>query len=265
MAGRRVGRAADHRRHRRRRRRPGAGDARLSVHQRPARRGPPPRRGWRPATPAGALHLRPQRPCGRRAARPDAQRAGPDRRRSRTLHAPRRHHPAVRGAGPHAIRSRPHACHRLQAEDQLTGAEPRPHRRRVGVREMNKRIRDLSIGRKLVLVTSVTCAVAVILALAIFIGLDVPSFQRTLATDLSTTAAMVGANSTAALAFNDEAAAKETLSALAAKERVQAGCLYGPDSRLLASYRPAASDSVCPDSAPTEGQRSFLANRMTVV
>ncbi len=126
-------------------------------------------------------------------------------------------------------------------------------------------IRDLSIGRKLVFITTATSGIAVVLALAIFIGLDIPAFQRTLERDLATTAAMAGANSNAALAFRDDAAASETLSALSAKERVLAGCLYNAEGTLVASYRRADVADPCPAWPPLKGENSLRRNRLSLV
>ena len=87
-------------------------------------------------------------------------------------------------------------------------------------RSISRRVRDLSIRRKLILITMSTCGIAVMLAIGIFIGLDLPSYRHGLELDLTSTAAMAGANSKAALAFGDEEAAAETLSALSAKPLV---------------------------------------------
>jgi signal transduction histidine kinase/CheY-like chemotaxis protein len=115
------------------------------------------------------------------------------------------------------------------------------------------------------LITATTSGIAVVLALAIFIGLDIPAFQCTLERDLATTAAMAGANSNAALAFRDDAAAAETLSALSAKERVLAGCLYNAAGDLVASYQRAGVRGACPAVPPTTNESSLGRNRLSVV
>src|SRR3982751_4294521 len=92
---------------------------------------------------------------------------------------------------------------------------------------VSRRVRDLSIGRKLILITMSTCVLAVMLATGIFIGMDIPSYRRSLEADLATTAAMLSASSQAALEFSDEKFAKELLGGLTAKPVVLAGCAYG--------------------------------------
>ncbi len=101
------------------------------------------------------------------------------------------------------------------------------------------------------------------LAIGIFIGLDLPSYRHGLELDLTSTAAMASANSKGALAFGDEEAATETLSALSEKPLVLAGCLYRQQGALFASYRRQNTDIGCPAAAPTGGSMSFLANQMT--
>jgi len=64
-----------------------------------------------------------------------------------------------------------------------------------------------------------------------------------------TVAQIIGANSTAALVFEDPDAALETLSALSADGRIACACVYGSDGKLFASYvRPDEME----ESAPPE-------------
>ena len=130
-------------------------------------------------------------------------------------------------------------------------------------RTISRRVRDLSIRRKLILITMSTCGIAVMLAIGIFIGLDLPSYRHGLELDLTSTAAMAGANSKAALAFGDEEAAAETLSALSAKPLVLAACLYRQQGTLFAAYKRPDTPIDCPAAAPTGGTTSFLGDRMT--
>jgi two-component system sensor histidine kinase/response regulator len=130
---------------------------------------------------------------------------------------------------------------------------------------LRQRVRNLSIGRKLILITMATCGIAEAVALGIFVGLDLPSFQKSLELDLSSAARMVSTTSTAALAFGDDEAAAETLSALSAKERVLAACLYQGDGRLFASYRRPSAAVRCPEVPPEAGWTSFSANRIVTI
>ena len=91
------------------------------------------------------------------------------------------------------------------------------------VHTVSRRVRDLSIRRKLILITMSTCVVAVVLATGIFIGLDVPQYRRSMEADLDTTAAMLGASSQAALQFGDDRYATTLLGSLSAKPSCSPG------------------------------------------
>src|SRR5258708_26981203 len=81
-------------------------------------------------------------------------------------------------------------------------------------------LKDLSIKRKLMLITMLTSGLAVVLSSAGFLIYDLISFRNSLSQDLMTQADIIGYNSAAAMAFKDEAAATVTLSALQAKEDI---------------------------------------------
>ena len=65
-----------------------------------------------------------------------------------------------------------------------------------------------------------------------YVGRDVESMVR----DLTVLADVVGRNSSAALAFNDEEAAKEILSALSAETHIMSATIRDIDGGVLASY-----------------------------
>ncbi|MGH9632353.1 MAG: histidine kinase dimerization/phospho-acceptor domain-containing protein, partial [Bryobacteraceae bacterium] len=95
---------------------------------------------------------------------------------------------------------------------------------------------DLSIKGKLVLITMLTSSLALLLATAGFLLYDVMAFRRMMSRDLVTQAEVIGSNSTAALAFNDDRSATETLAAFQAKKEIVAAALYSPNGDLFASY-----------------------------
>jgi signal transduction histidine kinase/ActR/RegA family two-component response regulator len=98
------------------------------------------------------------------------------------------------------------------------------------------KLQNLSIKRKLMLITMLTSTVALVLFSASFLFYDLISFRHFLSEDLATQAEIIGYNSAAAMAFKDEAAASVTLSALKAKEDITAAVLYGPDGKPFAHY-----------------------------
>jgi signal transduction histidine kinase/ActR/RegA family two-component response regulator len=97
-------------------------------------------------------------------------------------------------------------------------------------------LQNLSIRSKLMIITMLTCSVALILLSASYLGYDLISFRHLLREDLATQAEIIGYNSSAAMAFKDAAAARETLAALKAKEDIVAAVLYSPDGKIFANY-----------------------------
>ena len=97
-------------------------------------------------------------------------------------------------------------------------------------------LKNLSIKRKLMLITMLTSGVAVVLSSAGFLIYDLTSFRHSLSQDLMTQAEIIGYNSAAAMAFKDESAATVTLSALQAKEDIVSAVLYTRDGKVFAQY-----------------------------
>src|SRR5947208_2104533 len=97
-------------------------------------------------------------------------------------------------------------------------------------------LQNLSIKRKLMLITMLTSSIALLLSSASFLIYDLISFRHLLTQDLTTQAEIIGYNSAAAMAFKDEHAATETLSALMAKDDIVVAALYGPDGKMFAHY-----------------------------
>jgi len=113
-------------------------------------------------------------------------------------------------------------------------------------------LQNLSIKRKLMLITMLTSSAALVLSSASFLIYDLVSFRQLLSQDLTTQAEIIGYNSAVAMAFRDESAAAATLSALTAKEDVVAAVLYTPDGRMFAHY--SRTNTLPPNSLPTRSQ-----------
>lgn len=78
---------------------------------------------------------------------------------------------------------------------------------------------------------------ALLLACAAFFSYDFYTFRVGIAANLSTQGQIIGANTVAALLFNDPQAAENTLSALTASPRVLYAQIYTADRQLFAEYR----------------------------
>lgn len=86
---------------------------------------------------------------------------------------------------------------------------------------------------RIVLVTS---GVVVFMTCAAFIAYQFFAFKEIERSKISTLGAIVAANSTAALAFDDSNAAGETLRALHAEKHIVAACLYDTSGNVFARY-----------------------------
>ena len=125
-------------------------------------------------------------------------------------------------------------------------------------------LKNLSIKRKLMLITMLTSGVAVVLSSAGFLVYDLISFRNSLSQDLMTQADIIGYNSAAAMAFKDEASATVTLSALQAKEDIVSAVLYTRDGKLFAHYFHANAPPPRLPSTPQERGYRFEGSNLEV-
>src|SRR5437867_48511 len=96
-------------------------------------------------------------------------------------------------------------------------------------------LRALSIKRKLTLIIMTASSVALLLVSAGFVAYELVTSRQTMLRDLSTLAQIIGNQSTAALTYQDKAAAEEILRALSAKQHIEAAAIYKGNS-LFARY-----------------------------
>src|SRR5690349_21621796 len=72
------------------------------------------------------------------------------------------------------------------------------------------------------------------------------TFRNALAINMNVLAQIIGSNSTAALAFNDPANAREILSALLAEKQVKAAAIYDQNGHIFASF----PETIAPNQFP---------------
>jgi signal transduction histidine kinase/CheY-like chemotaxis protein len=97
--------------------------------------------------------------------------------------------------------------------------------------------RNLPVRHKLRLVIMVTVTAALLCACAAMLAYDRVVARDSMRNDLDVLAEMLGANSTAALSFDDARVGAEILSTLRAKRHIVAAELFAADGRPLAGYR----------------------------
>ena len=111
-----------------------------------------------------------------------------------------------------------------------------------------KAFKDLSIKRKLTAVIMLTSCVVLLIASTGFVTSELVTSRRAIVQELSTIAAIIGNNSTAALVFDDKKSAEETLSALSAKPNVVSAYIFrkvdGKQGGAFAGYEAGGGEKI---------------------
>src|SRR5258708_16763578 len=97
-------------------------------------------------------------------------------------------------------------------------------------------LQDMPVKRKLTLVILLTCSVALLLACGILAAYQVFDFRRAMVRNMDVLGDVSGKNDRAALAFQDEKAARGLLQALQSESAVEGACLYAEDGSRFADY-----------------------------
>jgi two-component system sensor histidine kinase/response regulator len=116
---------------------------------------------------------------------------------------------------------------------------------------------NLSLARKLTTIGVVTSTASVLVACMFIVAYDVSSSRERLGRDAGLLADVVGANSTAALAFGDAQGGGETLGAVAVDKHIVSAAVFSLDGTLFAQYRRKGQIS----SAPLAVDAEVLAER----
>jgi signal transduction histidine kinase len=115
---------------------------------------------------------------------------------------------------------------------------------------MQRTLNAGSLQGKLLAIIMGTSTGAVLLAGILILFVNFYENRALLMQNLTIEAKVLAANSTAALAFDDQQAATEVLGHLRAAPQIQAAALYGHDGRLFASYLgPGAAPTLVPAQA----------------
>jgi signal transduction histidine kinase len=124
-------------------------------------------------------------------------------------------------------------------------------------------IRNLPIRRKIMAITMITSAAALLLAGAGIVISDSFLFRGYLERDLSALATITADNSTAALAFEDPDAASQILHALQARPHMASACIYRLNGTILAAYMRPDYAGNCPVTEPQSRVR-FTSGSLTL-
>ena len=123
-------------------------------------------------------------------------------------------------------------------------------------------LRDMSVGRKLTAIILSITTVSLLLACGVMVSYDLIMYRRSMVTDVSTLADMVADNSTAALTFHDEQAAKDVLRSLRTQPHITAACLYTQDGKVFATFVRDGKDSAFSPPPPRPSGSFFEDSRL---
>ena len=120
--------------------------------------------------------------------------------------------------------------------------------------------RNLSIKLKLRLIIMLTVGAALGLSSAAFAAFDQLAVRSAMQRNLKILAGVIGANSTAALAFSDQKSASELLLSLRANPHIAAACLYSSGGELFAGFERSTGGHGC-GVQPQAGENAEFAPR----
>ncbi len=116
-------------------------------------------------------------------------------------------------------------------------------------------LRDLPLKQKLTLVILLTCSCVLLLACGVLATYQLFDFRENLVHDTTVLADVLAENTRAALAFQDNNAAQQTLSALESESNVSAACLYNAAGGQFATYARKGTPNAFPQKTGADGHR----------
>ena len=125
-------------------------------------------------------------------------------------------------------------------------------------------LRDTPIKRKLMLVILLTSGFALLLLGSALITYELLTFRRSQAANMKLLAEIIGANSTAAIAFQDPKSAQEILGALSAERQVTKAAIYDQYGDLFARFPTTRPPVDFPRNPRLDGYR-FTRSHLSLV
>src|SRR6266446_9290455 len=123
-------------------------------------------------------------------------------------------------------------------------------------------LKNTPIRRKLMTIILLTSGAVLLLTCASFFAYEFLTFRQSTVRHLSTLGEIIAANSTAALAFENQEDAKEILAALKAERHITAASLYNKNGKLFSKY-PANLPAEAFPAAPAKDGYRFERGHLT--
>ncbi len=121
-------------------------------------------------------------------------------------------------------------------------------------------LRNAPIKQKLEAIILVTAAAVLLLSLSLFMAVEINSARDEGEARLSTLASVLGANSSAAIAFNDSFTAEEILRTLSTQQDILHAAIHLENGNVLAEYRAGSLPDIEAARVPPGGQGSLFSN-----
>jgi PAS domain S-box-containing protein len=125
-------------------------------------------------------------------------------------------------------------------------------------------LKNISIGRKQMLIIMLTSTITLLLACVAFVGADALRFREDLSNKIATMAQIAGNNCAAALDFNDPKAAAATLEALRAKRPIAKACVYSRQGEVFAVYQRDGKSTIAGFPPIQPPGREFRDNQLRI-
>ena len=123
---------------------------------------------------------------------------------------------------------------------------------------------DVSIKRRLIMISLLTTGVGLLFAALLLITGEVVLFQQALVKDLTVQAKMIGSNCTAALSFQDQKDAEETLLTLRAAPHIMNAVVYTKGGDIFARYQRDTAKGNYQTPLPDKDGYSFGFNHLSL-
>ncbi|HJT25638.1 MAG TPA: CHASE sensor domain-containing protein, partial [bacterium] len=126
-------------------------------------------------------------------------------------------------------------------------------------------LRNTPIRRKLMAAFLLTGGAVLLLTCAAFLAYEIVTLRKGMVDAYATRSQILAANSTAALAFQNQDDATGVLAALQSDTHVVAACLYDDKGKLFAKYPAGTPDGIFPAGPGSSGYRGGKLETFTPV